>query len=73
MLRDMHASIHTYVCSYRSKIEKEFTENPLIKNLGITIHGSVHEARQREIAERKVSIHQLYNFEQFADLNSAMV
>ena len=66
-LRDMqsiHASIHlTYMCSYRSKIEKEFTENPLIKNLGITIHGSVHEARQREIAERKVSIHQLYHFE----------
>ena len=41
---------------YRSKVEKEFTENPLIKNLGITIYGSVHEARQREIAERKVSL-----------------
>ena len=44
-----------YPC--RSKIEKEFAENSLIKNLGITIYGSVHEARQREIAERKVYIH----------------
>lgn len=43
-----------YVYPNRSKIEKEFDENPLIKNLGITIYGSVHEARQREIAERKV-------------------
>ena len=48
---------HKYIRIYRSKVEKEFTENPLIKNLGITIYGSVHEARQREIAERKVSIH----------------
>lgn len=43
-----------YVYPHRSKIEKEFDENPLIKNLGITIYGSVHEARQREMAERKV-------------------
>ena len=38
----------------RSNIEKEFAENPLLKNLGITIYGSVHESRLREIAERKV-------------------
>ena len=40
----------------RLSIEKEFSENPLIKNLGITIHGSVHEAKQRDIAEKKVGI-----------------
>ena len=31
----------------RSKIEKEFGENPLLRNLGITIYGSVHESRQQ--------------------------
>jgi serine/threonine protein kinase len=49
----MNGWIEKFTADLRSKIEKEFTENPLIKNLGITIHGSVHEARQREIAERK--------------------
>ena len=42
-----------YLCC-RLNIEKEFSENLLIKNLGITIHGSVHEAKQREMAEKKV-------------------
>ena len=31
----------------RTKIEKEIDENPLLKNLGITIHGSVHDAKNR--------------------------
>ena len=29
------------------KIEKEFEENPLLKHLGVVIHGSVYEAKQR--------------------------
>ena len=43
-----------YLLIYRSKIEKEFAENPLIRSLGITIYGSVHDTRQREKADRKV-------------------
>ena len=31
----------------RSKIEKEFDENPLLRNLGVTIYGSVYESRQQ--------------------------
>lgn len=31
----------------RSKIEKEFHENPLLRNLGVTIYGSVYESRQQ--------------------------
>ena len=27
------------------KIQKELEENPLLKNLGVTIYGSVHEAK----------------------------
>ena len=41
----------------RAKIEKEFDENPLLKNLGVTIYGSAYEARNRATAEqhKKVS------------------
>ena len=31
----------------QSKIEKEFGENPLLRNLGITIYGSVYESKQK--------------------------
>ena len=31
----------------RLKIEKEFDENPLLRNLGVTIYGSVYESRQQ--------------------------
>ena len=61
---------HKFICNllicillhYRSKIEKEFLENPLIKNLGITIYGSVYEAKQKEIAERKVHCTCMYMY-----------
>ena len=53
----MHWYVSLLTHAYRSKIEKEFAENPLIKNLGITIYGSVHEMRQKELSERKVSVY----------------
>ncbi|XP_064389654.1 cyclin-dependent kinase-like 3 [Halichondria panicea] len=31
----------------RSKVEKELEDNPLLKSLGITIHGSLHDSKQR--------------------------
>ena len=31
----------------QSKIEREFEDNPLLKNLGITIYGSVYESKQK--------------------------
>ena len=34
----------------RSKIEKEFDENPLLRNLGVTIYGSVYESRHQAAA-----------------------
>ena len=34
----------------RSKIEKEFDENPLLRNLGVTIYGSLYESRHQAAA-----------------------
>ena len=31
----------------QSKIEKEFDDNPLLKNMGITVYGSVYESKQK--------------------------
>jgi serine/threonine protein kinase len=45
--------IPKFTAELRVNIEKEFAENPLLNNLGITIYGSVHEAKLREIAEKK--------------------
>ena len=36
-----------FVVDLQSKIEREFEENPLLKNLGITIYGSVYESKQK--------------------------
>ena len=51
-------------------IEKEFAENSLLKSLGITIYGSVHEAKQKEIAEKKVCVVPFltHNFHLLADI-----
>ncbi|CAI8036264.1 Cyclin-dependent kinase-like 2 [Geodia barretti] len=45
--------IPKFTAELRVNIEKEFAENPLLNNLGIAIYGSVHEAKLREIAEKK--------------------
>ena len=38
----------------RGKVEKELDDNPLLRNLGVTIHGSVHDAKQAKTnPERK--------------------
>ena len=34
----------------RLKIEKEFDENPLLRNLGVTIYGSLYESRHQAAA-----------------------
>lgn len=36
-----------FVVDLRSKIEKEFDENPLLRHLGVTIYGSVYESRHQ--------------------------
>lgn len=44
---------HRFSSELRTKIEREFDENPLLKNLGLTIHGSVHDARQAKSSPEK--------------------
>jgi hypothetical protein len=39
-----------FVVDLRSKIEKEFDETPLLRNLGVTIYGSVYESRHQAAA-----------------------
>lgn len=43
----------------RTKIEHEFGENPLIASLGVVIHGSVHDAKNRASNEQTSSNNQL--------------
>jgi len=44
------------VAELRAKIEKEFDENPLLKNLGVTIYGSAYEARTKANAEQQKKV-----------------
>ncbi len=41
-----------FTTELRSKVEKELEDNPLLKNLGITIHGSLHDSKQRSSSDK---------------------
>ena len=45
-----------FVSELKAKIEKEFDDNPLLKNLGVTIYGSVYEAKIRANAEHQKKV-----------------
>ena len=40
-----------FIAELRRKVEKELEENPLLRSLGIPIHGSVHDAKSKPKAE----------------------
>lgn len=42
-----------FVVELRTKVQREFEENPLLKNLGVTIYGSLYDYQHRE-QERSV-------------------
>ena len=46
-----------YTVELRSKVEHEFAENPLLKNLGVTIYGSVYDAQHsRDVGSERYVI-----------------
>ena len=50
-----------FTADLRAKIEKELEENPLLKNLGVTIYGSVYEAkRSKSDLHKKVHVYGVY-------------
>ena len=36
-----------FLAELRGKVEQELEENPLLKSLGITVHGSVHDSKHK--------------------------